>query len=144
MKHQPSVTTASGGLNTRRNPKGACGAVAETLAAGRGTTNSDLLVRARLMTYRLAPDVASDTPMAVRADAETLLASLREQQLLTTTPEGLLLVARFSEMLMAVFFAEGQAEAQALLAPLMADPEPLVAVDPAAAAEVQAAWESLP
>jgi hypothetical protein len=82
--------------------------------------------------------------MAVRADAETLLASLREQQLLTTTPEGLLLVARFSEMLMAVFFAEGQAEAQALLAPLMADPESLSAVDPAAAAEVQAAWESLP
>lgn len=122
----------------------ACGAVAETLAAGRGTTNSDLLVRARLMTYRLAPDVASDSPMAVRADAETLLASLREQQLLTTTPEGLLLVARFSEMLMAVFFAEGQAEAEALLAPLMADPESLSAVDPAAAAEVQAAWESLP
>ena len=144
MKHQPSVTTGSGGLNTSRNPKGACGAVAETLAAGRGTTNSDLLVRARLMTYRLAPDVASDTPMAVRADAETLLASLRDQQLLTTTPEGLLLVARFSEMLMAVFFAEGQAEAQALLAPLMADPESLFAVDPAAAAEVQAAWESLP
>ena len=122
----------------------ACGAVAETLAAGRGTTKRDLLVRARLMTYRLAPDVASDTPMAVRADAETLLASLRDQQLLTTTPEGLLLVARFSEMLTAVFFAEGQAEAKALLAPLMADPESLSAVDPAAAAEVQAAWESLP
>ena len=121
----------------------ACGSVAETLAAGRGTTQSDLFVRARLMTYRLAPDVASDTPMAVRADAEILLAALREQQLLTTTPEGLLLLARFCEMLRALFFAEGRAEAQALLGPLMADPAALFAVDPAAAAEVQAAWESL-
>ena len=47
-------------------------------------------------------------------------------------------------MLRALFFAEGRAEAQALLAPLMADPAALFAVDPAAAAEVQAAWESLP
>ncbi len=94
----------------------------------------NLLLQAEQMVARLEANVVKSDLPATRSAAASLVEALDREQLLSTTPTGLMLLARYTQFLNTAFGAEGRDESDALLARRVESPETLLAVDPTAGA----------
>lgn len=105
-----------------------CRFVTESLLAELAGTATYLPVQAELMSYLLAQNVLPEDREAVLEQADRLVDELREHEQLAT-PEGMRLLVVFSHILKETGGDDGAAAADALLAPVLADPAPWLAVD---------------
>ena len=105
-----------------------CRFVAESLLAELAGAATYLPMQAELMSYLLAQNVIPEDREAVLEQADRLVAELRDHQQLAT-PEGMRLLVVFTHMLKETGGHDGAAEADALLAPVLADPAAWLAVD---------------
>jgi hypothetical protein len=103
-------------------------------ARGNALPADNLLLQAEQMVARLEANIGMSDLPATRTAAASLVEALDREQLLSTTPAGLMLLARYTQFLNTAFRAEGRDASDLLLAQRVESPETLLAVDPTAGA----------
>jgi serine/threonine protein kinase/tetratricopeptide (TPR) repeat protein len=101
-----------------------------------GSSREDLLIRSELMAIELSPDVAASDLPGAKEKGAAFVQQLEESGLLTTTAEGLMVLTRYTHLLLEGAVAADRAEAARLLSPLANDPEQILAVDQEAGEQV--------
>jgi len=88
------------------------------------------------MAIELSPDVAASDLPGAKEKGAALVQQLEQAGLLTTTAEGLMVLTRYTHLLLDGAIAADRAKAARLLSPLANEPEQILAVDQEAGEQV--------
>jgi serine/threonine protein kinase len=112
------------------------GRIARHLEGYLGSSQEDLLLRGELLDIQLTQDVTGREAQAAKEKGAALVQQMEQAGLLTTTPQGLMVLARYTHLLLDATTPSEREEAGRLLGPLAREPERILAVDRKAAEQV--------